>query len=64
MAFFYDDYQHGRYEDALKEARALESPGELRQELNERHGFSPDLTDHLLEGLAKAGAEMAESGPE
>ncbi len=30
-------------------------PGELRDELIQRHAFSPSLTDHLVEGLRLAG---------
>lgn len=94
MGFFIDDYQQGRYEEALEEAMALgmeedfrgpllvaaaagqlgrahearqaldelrarwKRPiAEIRRELIERHGISPAITDHLLEGLAKAGLE-------
>jgi len=94
MGFFVDDYQQGRYEEALVEAKAMvmeedfrgpllvaaaagqlgraEDAGpavdelrrrwtrpvaELRRELIERHGTSVAITDHLLEGLAKAGLE-------
>jgi serine/threonine protein kinase/tetratricopeptide (TPR) repeat protein len=54
--------QLGRPEDAeqeLDEMRALWSRpvGEIRRELIERHALSVALTDHLLEGLAKAGLE-------
>jgi len=92
--FFYDHYHHGRYEEALAEAKEMDlgadflgplfvaaaygqigrpddaGPaldemraarprpiGELRRELIERFAISPALTDHLLEGLAKAGLE-------
>jgi len=92
--FFYDHYHHGRYEQALAEAKGMDLGGdflgplfvaaaygqlgrpddagqaldelralrprpvdELRRELIERHAISPALTDHLLEGLAKAGME-------
>ena len=37
--------------------RWLRPVGELRRELIERHALSPALTDHLIEGLAKAGLE-------
>jgi tetratricopeptide (TPR) repeat protein len=94
MGFFVDDYQQGRYEEALEEAMAMvmeedfRGPllvaaaagqlgrahearqaldelrarwtrpiAEIRRELIERHGTSPAITDHLLEGLAKAGLE-------
>jgi len=94
MGFFVDDYQQGRYEEALVEAKAMvmeedfRGPllvaaaagqlgrdqdarlaldelrarwtrpfAEIRQELIERHGTAPAITDHLLEGLAKAGLE-------
>ena len=94
MGLFYDDYHHGRYEQALDMAKSLDiaedfrgpmfiaaaygqlgrqeeaAPvlddlrewwgrpvGELRQELVERHAVVPALTDHLMEGLAKAGLE-------
>ena len=30
---------------------------ELRSEMMERHAHSAGLTDHLLEGLAKAGVD-------
>ena len=54
--------QLGRPEDArplLDEMQALwQRPiGEMRRELIERHTLSVALTDHLLEGLAKAGLE-------
>ncbi len=92
MAFFYDHYQHGRYEQALALAKKIDLGGdfreplfvaaaygelgrpdeagpalnslrtswqrpvaELRQELIEHHAFTPALTDHLMEGLRKAG---------
>ena len=94
LAFFFDHYQHGRYEQALALAKAMDLGGdfrgplfvaaahgqlghpddagqeldelralwprpfgELRRELIERHAHTPALTDHLLEGLAKAGLE-------
>ena len=55
--------QLGRTDEAqqqLEELRAQWSRtvAELRQELIERHAFSPGLADHLLEGLAKAGLEV------
>ena len=48
-------------ESALEELRAvLKLPiGELRAELIERHAYAPGLTDHLLEGLTKAGLDPA-----
>jgi non-specific serine/threonine protein kinase len=54
--------QLGRPADAgpaLDELRALWSRpiGELRLEMIERHALTPALTDHLMEGLAKAGLE-------
>ena len=95
MAIFYDDYRHGRYEEALVEAKGMDLENdfrgplfvaavygqlgrsddagrelekfrklwprpveELRRELIARHAFTPALTDHLLEGLAKAGLEI------
>jgi len=44
---------------ALGEMRSLWSRpvGDIRQELIERHGYTPALTDHLMEGLEKAGLE-------
>jgi serine/threonine protein kinase/Tfp pilus assembly protein PilF len=94
MAIFYDHYHHGRYQDALVEAKGMDlggdfrgslflaaaygqlgrpddagqaldelralwprPVGDIRQELIERHAFTPELTDHLLEGLEKAGLE-------
>jgi len=99
MAIFYDHYRHGRYEEALVEAKGMDLEndfrgplfvaavygqlgrpddarreleklrklwprpvGELRRELIARHAFTPALTDHLLEGLAKAGLDL-ESPP-
>jgi len=59
--------QLGRPEDAgqfLDEMLALwQRPiGEMRRELIERHAVTVALTDHLLEGLAKAGlAEVADT---
>jgi TolB-like protein len=101
MAIFYEHYHHGRYEEALTEAKRLNWEGDfreplfvaatygqlgypdnagqsldefralwprpvgnLRQELIERHALSPALTDHLLEGLAKAGLEGVADSPE
>jgi len=60
--------QLGRPDDAgqsLDELRALwpRPVGDLRQELIERHALSPALTDHLLEGLAKAGLEGVADSP-
>jgi TolB-like protein len=94
MGAFHDHYHHGRYEQALAEARGMglgpdfrgplfavaaygqlgrpddavraieemralwsRPVGDIRQELIERHGYTPGLTDHLMEGLAKAGLE-------
>jgi hypothetical protein len=94
MPLFHDDYHHGRYEDALAEAKGMDvgedfrgplfvaaalgqlgrpedaegaleemralwsrPVGGLRHELIERHGYTPNLTDHLIEGLAKAGLQ-------
>jgi TolB-like protein len=50
---------------ALHEMRALWSRpvGDLRQDLIERHGCTPALTDHLMEGLAKAGLEGVADPP-
>ena len=36
---------------------------ELRMELIQRHALSQGLTDHLLEGLAKAGLDGVEDSP-
>jgi tetratricopeptide (TPR) repeat protein len=60
--------QLGRPDDAvhaLEEIRALWSRpvGELRRELIERHGYTLALTDHLMEGLAKAGLEGVADSP-
>ena len=32
--------------------------GQLRGELIKRHSYTPELTDRLLPGLAKAGADL------
>ena len=50
---------------ALEEMRALWSRpvGDLRQELVERHGYTPGFADHLMEGLAKAGLEGVADPP-
>ena len=32
-----------------------QSVDEMRQELLERHAYSPEIADHLLDGLRKAG---------
>jgi len=50
---------------ALEEMRALWSRpvGDIRQEMIERHGYTPALTDHLMEGLAKAGLEGVAGSP-
>jgi serine/threonine protein kinase len=55
--------QLGRVEDAqpaLEElGRLWTLPfGELRSELIERHAHAPGLTDHLLDGLIKSGADL------
>jgi len=44
---------------AIEELRALWSRpvGDIRQEMIERHGYTPGLTDHLMEGLEKAGLD-------
>jgi len=94
MAFFYDHFLNGRYNEALAEARLLDWDGDFRiplfvaasygqlgrvdeaapalaelralwtmpvedlgPELTERHAIAPELTDRLMEGLAKAGLE-------
>ncbi len=94
MAFFYDHFLNGRYNEALAEAHLLDWDGDfriplfvaasygqlgradeaapalaefralwsmpvedLRSELIERHAIAPELTDRLIEGLAKAGLE-------
>ncbi len=94
MAFFYDHFLNGLYNEALAEARLLDRAGDfriplflaasygqlgrideaapalaefrtlwsmpiqdLRTELIQRHAIAPELTDLLLEGLAKAGLE-------
>jgi len=96
MATFYDHYHHGRYEEALAEAKRLKwegdfreplfvaatygqlgrpgdagqslaelralwprPDGDLRLELVERHALSPALADHLVDGLEKAGMDLA-----
>ncbi len=47
-------------EAALKELGRLWTlpVSELRAEFNERHAHTPGLTDHLLEGLTKAGLDL------
>jgi len=60
--------QLGRPDDAkqgLMELRELwpRPFGDLRQDLIERHALSPGLTDHLLEGLAKAGLKGVADPP-
>ena len=94
IAFFYDHFLNGRYNEALAEAHLLDWDGDfriplfvaasygqlgradeaapalaefralwsipledLRSELIERHAIAPELTDRLMEGLAKAGLE-------
>ncbi len=52
--------QLGRLSEArsdVAEMRALGSklPDDMRRDLIERHGYTPELVDHLLEGLAKTG---------
>jgi TolB-like protein len=61
--------QLGRPDDAvpaLEEMRKLWSrpTGDIRQELIERHGYTPGLADHLIEGLAKAGLEEVSGSPD
>jgi EAL domain-containing protein (putative c-di-GMP-specific phosphodiesterase class I) len=59
--------QLGRVEDAAPHLEEMledwgRPPSELRLELIQRHALSQGLTDHLLDGLAKAGLEgVAES---
>jgi serine/threonine protein kinase len=61
--FFAATYgQLGRLDDAGRELDKLRAMwarpvGEIRQELIGRHAFSAGLTDHLMEGLTKAGLE-------
>jgi serine/threonine protein kinase/Tfp pilus assembly protein PilF len=60
--------QLGRREDAAPALDDLREwwgrpVGELRQELVERHAVVPAVTDHLMEGLEKAGLEGAVSSP-
>ena len=60
--------QLGRIEDAAPYLEEMleywrRPPAELRMELIQRHALSKGLTDHLIEGLAKAGLEGVESGP-
>jgi len=66
MAFFYDHYLNGRYNEALAEARLLDWNGDFRiplfvaasyGQLGRGEEAAPELTDRLLEGLAKAGLE-------
>ena len=50
----------GRLSEARREVaemQALGLPGDTRRDLIERHGYAPELTDHLLEELARAGLE-------
>jgi serine/threonine protein kinase/Tfp pilus assembly protein PilF len=52
--------QLGRLAEArhqLSELQRFEIPDDIRQDLIERHGYAAELTDHLLEGLRKAGME-------
>ncbi len=95
MGFYLEQYERGRYDEALGTAKRItlgddfrtslflvaaygqlgradeaapwleELRGtvrvpltELRTELIDRHTISPAITDHLLEGLAKAGLEI------
>ena len=58
--------QLGRRDEAkseLEELRALwaRPVSELRSELNQRHAFSAEFADHLMEGLAKAGLALESS---
>ena len=57
-------YKLGRVEESaplIDELRARwpRPEAEIRLELIERHAISPALTDHLLEGLAKAGLDVS-----
>lgn len=95
MGFYLEQYENGRYDEALGTAKRItlgddfRTPlflaaaygqldrsdeaapwledlrskmriplTELRTELIDRHAISPAITDHLLEGLAKAGLEI------
>jgi hypothetical protein len=50
-----------RREVAKMQALGPELPDDMRRDLMGRHGYAPELTDHLLEGLRKAG--LADSEP-
>ncbi len=62
--FFAATYgQLGRQEEATTALDELRSQwgkpvGEIRRELIERHAYSPELTDWLMEGLERAGLEL------
>jgi hypothetical protein len=54
--------QLGRAEEAVPHLEEMleywrRPPSELRMELIQRHAFAQGLTDHLIEGLVKAGLE-------
>jgi len=58
--------QLGRLAEARREVAEMQAlgpdlPGDIRGDLMGRHGYAPELTDHLLEGLHKAG--LADSEP-
>jgi TolB-like protein/Flp pilus assembly protein TadD/predicted Ser/Thr protein kinase len=91
LAFVFNHYREGRYEEALAEALKVDSydyrvplyraaahgqlgrpdearrefqevlelatdlPGGFREDMIERHGFTPELAGHIVEGLGKAG---------
>jgi len=60
--------QLGRAEDAAPYLEQMleywgRPAAELRMELIQRHALSQGLTDHLIDGLAKAGLEGVEGGP-
>jgi TolB-like protein len=50
---------------ALSEMLAWETvpAGEIRADLTERNGFAPEMADHLMEGLRKAGLEDDPASP-
>jgi adenylate cyclase len=55
--------QLGRTDEAQRELSELReqfpgTPEELRRNLIEQYGFPVEMTDHLMEGLAKAGLEI------
>jgi serine/threonine protein kinase/Tfp pilus assembly protein PilF len=58
--------QLGRLAEARREVAAMQAlgpelPDDMRRDLMGHHGYAPGLTDHLLEGLRKAG--LVESEP-